>query len=78
MALVQVRTLVGSTGASGLAGFTGLMSTHNTAIATAVTTASQVANCVVASISILNTQLIQDANAGTLEIFTCINYITSV
>lgn len=77
MASTQVRTLIGTTGASGAPGYTGLVAAHNTALATAVTTAQNVAGVVISTILINNTILTQDSNAGLLYMTSAVNYITN-
>jgi hypothetical protein len=70
-------TVVGSTGASGLNGYTGLVGTQNTAVATAITTAMAVTGFTPNTLSVSPAVVNQDANGGTIYMTQTLTYVVT-
>jgi hypothetical protein len=73
-----VCTLVSTTGASGVNGFTGAVAAHQTAIATGVTTALAVSDLVPNSVGVGSTQFAVDTDTHLFEFVTQIKYARNI
>lgn len=78
MANTQKTLVVGVTGASGINGLTGLKAALGTAVDTAIAGITGTTGINLNSIQIGNPpNIIQDANTGTFQMFTAVNYVVT-
>lgn len=70
-----VSKIIGTTGATGSAGFQGLITAQNAAVATAVTTALGVTGYVPNTLQVTSANLTSDTGSGFLEMIQTVKYV---